>query len=166
MSPDHLSKFFGTTTTLFRTALTMLHLVLRAFSAAGFCAGFADIVHELRTSTHQCRSGPTKVGAIAIEANTFRHHRDVLFAETRVGPMLAFLSTADTRFNARLKIFVTHTRSPKKLHVGNRPRKLAPEYRTATRVPKMQEALMTTSVDENRYFLPRSCRDDLSDPKS
>jgi len=118
MSPDHLPTFFGTTTTLFRTALTMLHLVLRAYSAAGFarfCAGFADVVHELGTATHKRRSGPAEIGAIAIQANTFRHHRDILFAETRGSAVLAFLSTANARFNTRLKFFMTHTRTPKKL---------------------------------------------------
>lgn len=107
----HLSTLICATPAFFGTAATVIGIVFGTLCATGvadFRAYTTDVVHELRTAAHQRCRRPANLSTITIQANAFRHHRDVLFFQASVGATFAFLRTADTGFDARAVFLVTH----------------------------------------------------------
>lgn len=99
----HLAAFVGATLALVRAALAMVGLVLSARGATGVTylgAQRTKLLHELRSAAHEGRRRPTRLGAIPIQADTLRHHGNVLFTKACIGAMLAFLGASNTSFDA------------------------------------------------------------------
>jgi hypothetical protein len=93
------------------TALTMFRFVLLALgstSIANVGTKPAEFCGEMRTATHEAGGHPTDLGAIAVQADAFRHHLDVFFAQASGCTMLAFLSALYAGFDARSESFMRH----------------------------------------------------------
>lgn len=111
----HLPTFLGTATARFGAALAVLGFVLPTFGTASLTdlrADPADFIGELRATAHKGRRYPADLRTVAVQTNTFRHHLNVFFAQTRVRAVLACLSTLHTGFDTRGKFFVTHLTVP------------------------------------------------------
>lgn len=117
--PDgDLGQSCGHSSTLFRAsgafssaALTVIGSMLAAFLTAGiadFRAHGANVLGKARSATHEGRRQPADRCTILVEANTFGHLLDVLFAETRLATVFAHLGTPYACCDAGLILYVWH----------------------------------------------------------
>jgi hypothetical protein len=124
----HFPTNVPTATTRFGAALAMIHLVLPAFlpaDIAHFGADPAQLCGELRIATHERRRLPADRSAVAIQADTFRHHLNVFFRKARGRTMLAFFGTRDTFTDARFILLMCHDATPdSKVKYGDKLRLL------------------------------------------
>lgn len=89
----------------------MIHFVLAALSATSFAdigAKAANLLHELRTAAHIGRCRKADFQTIPIEADAFGHFGYILFVETSVRALLAFLGTLQAGIDTRLAFLVGH----------------------------------------------------------
>jgi hypothetical protein len=91
--------------------LAMFRFVFPAFCAAGVAhvgAQSADLLHEVRTATHESRRAPANFGTIPVQPYTLGHHLDISLAQARIRTVFAGLSTLDAGFDAALVFLVAH----------------------------------------------------------
>jgi hypothetical protein len=69
-------------------------------------------VGEPRPAAHERRGAPTRLGAIAVQADALGHFGHVPLAQTGVRSVLALLGTLDTSSNAALEFVVRHGIDP------------------------------------------------------
>jgi hypothetical protein len=94
-----VTAFLGAGTTRLGAALAVLFRVFSAFLGAGVAyigTNAADFPHEVRAATHERDAQATNLGAIKAHPRAIGHA-----AQTFIGAMIAFLSTAATGGDAR-----------------------------------------------------------------
>ena len=123
--PCHAAAFFGAFLAGVGAPLAVVGLVLAAFGTACFTdfrTKATDILHESRTTAHIGRCTPANLCTIFIQPDAFSHLGDVLLVQAGVATMLAFLGTANTGFDARLVLLVSHERFSVTVRSGKRER--------------------------------------------
>jgi hypothetical protein len=94
------------------TTLTVLGIVLATFGATSFtdfCTDPTDVLHKPRVAAHEGGCGPADLRAISIQPDAFRHFRDSVLVQARVGAVFALLGTTDAGLDTGLKFLVTHS---------------------------------------------------------
>lgn len=108
---SHAAAFFGAALASLGALLAVVVLVLTTLggtSVARLSANAADVVGQRRVPTHQRGSRPAKRGAIAVAANAFRHHGDVVLLQAGSRTVLASLSTAHAGFDTVVEFVADH----------------------------------------------------------
>jgi hypothetical protein len=104
-----------------RAPLAVVLLVLLTLGAACLAdlgAQTTQFGGEARAAAHERRRFKADGGTIAVQTDALRHHADVLLPQARLGTMLTLLGALHTCSDARLKLFVSHDRSPAATCVG------------------------------------------------
>jgi hypothetical protein len=68
----------------------------------------AEIIQEVRVPAHECRGGPTKLGAVAIQPDALCECGNIGFLETSIGAVLTCPRAADASVDARLVLRTSH----------------------------------------------------------
>lgn len=98
----HLAAFLRAVPTRLSASLAVLRVMFLAFRTtriADLGADAANFAGELRAATHEGRGTPTDFSTIPVEPDALGHHADILFAQTGVGTVFAFLRALHARFN-------------------------------------------------------------------
>jgi hypothetical protein len=106
-----LPAFVGAALAFIGAPLAVVDIVLSTFHAAGFAdlgTNAANLLHELRATTHEARRRPTDRRAVFVEPNTLGHHGDIAFTQASLGTVLAFLGASNASIDTRLVLLVGH----------------------------------------------------------
>jgi hypothetical protein len=107
----HAAAFFGALLARVGATLAVLGFMLATLRSTGIAdvgAHAANIVHELRSPTHEGGGGPADGGAIPVQPDALNHCCHIVFAETGISAMLTFLGASETCFNAALVFLMGH----------------------------------------------------------
>lgn len=136
----HRAAGLGAAPACLRTALAMIHFMLRALVAAGRAdlrAERADCRSEFTTACHVRGSKPTNGCTVHIERDTARHHLDIFLAKAGSGACIASCRAGVTGIDAILNILVCHgfSRFPGSTDITVQRGRPAPAQQLAIRYP-------------------------------
>jgi hypothetical protein len=107
----HFAAGFAARATGFGASLTVVHLVLATFGAAGVAHLRTQLAHLLRergAAGHFPHGKRAEVRATAVEFDAAGHHLDVFFVQTGRRTVFARLQALVTCFDAGFVFFVRH----------------------------------------------------------